>query len=93
MKLTVLSLATISLLLAMRADAQSLQPLSDGLSPREAPRTKRERDLGLDGKPRGQRELSAPDKDGYSTEEPDDDEDDDLGEAIRGSQPSAPRPL
>ncbi|KQQ37538.1 hypothetical protein ASF58_23510 [Methylobacterium sp. Leaf125] len=93
MKLVVQSLAAISLLMAAQAEAQSLQPRSDDPSMREAPRTKRERDLGLDGKPRGQRELSAPDKDGYSTEEPDDDEDDDLGEALQGSQPPAPRLL
>lgn len=91
MKLAVLSLAGISLLMAGQADAQSLQPPSDDPSTREAPRTKRERDLGLDEKPRGQRELSAPDRDGYSTEEPDDGEDDDLSEALREVQPSKPQ--
>lgn len=92
MKRAVLSLAAVSLLMAAHADAQSLQPPSDGSITREAPRTKRERDLGLDGKPPGQRERSAPDDGGYSTEEPDD-EDDDLGEALRESQPPTPRPL
>jgi hypothetical protein len=91
MKFAVLSLAGISLLMVAQADAQSLQPPSDDPSMREAPRTKRERDLGLDGKPRGQRELSAPDRDGYSTEEPGDDEDDDLGEALREVQPLRPQ--
>jgi hypothetical protein len=93
MRLPVLSLVTACLLMTAHADAQSQQLLSDDPSTREAPRTKRERDLGLDGKPRGQRELSAPDQDGYSTEEPDDDEDDDLGEALREVRPSAPPPL
>jgi len=91
MKLAVLSLAGISLLMSAQAGAQGLQPSSDDTSMREAPRTQRERDLGLDGKPRGQRELSAPDRDGYSTEEPGDDEDDDLGEALREVQPSRPQ--
>ncbi|RYF00389.1 MAG: hypothetical protein EOO77_34105 [Oxalobacteraceae bacterium] len=91
MKLAVLSLAGISLLMAAQAGAQGLQPPSDDPSMREAPRTQRERDLRLDGKPRGQRELSAPDRDGYSTEEPGDDEDDDLGEALREVQPSRPQ--
>lgn len=91
MNRAVLSLAAIGLFMAAPADAQSLQPRPD--SPREAPRTKRERDLDLEAKPRGQRELSAPDKDGYSTEEPDDDsEDSDLGEALRGAEPSKPQP-
>ncbi|MGU3362764.1 hypothetical protein ACLBWX_20760 [Methylobacterium sp. M6A4_1b] len=91
MKLAVLSLAAISLLTTAQADAQSLPPPADAPSGREAPRTKRERDLGLDGKPRGQRELSAPDRDGNSTEEPDADEDDDLGEALREVQPAKPQ--
>ncbi|KQO63338.1 hypothetical protein [Methylobacterium sp. Leaf88] len=91
MKRATLLLVAISLFMAAHASAQSLQPPSDGPSTREAPRTKRERDLGLDGKPRGQRELSAPDRDGYSTEEPDDEEDDDLGEALRGAQPAEPQ--
>lgn len=91
MKLAVLSLAAISLLMVAQAGAQSLQPAPDDPSTKVAPRTKRERDLGLDGKPRGQRELSAPDRDGYSTEEPDADEDDDLGEALREVQPSKPQ--
>lgn len=93
MKLAVLPLAGISLLMATYADAQSLQPPSDDPSTYEAPRTKRERDLDLDGRPPGQRELSAPDRDGYSTEEPDDDDDDDLGEALREVRPSTPGPL
>lgn len=91
MKFAVLSLAGISLLMAAHAEAQSLQPAPNDRSMREAPRTQRERDLRLDGKPRGQRELSAPDRDGYSTEEPGDDEDDDLGEALREVQPSRPQ--
>lgn len=90
MKLAVLSLAAISLLMVAQAHSQSLPPPSDDPSLREAPRTQRERALGLDGKPRGLRELSAPDKDGYSTEEPDDDEDDDLGEALHEVQPLKP---
>lgn len=93
MKTAVLSLAAITLLMAAQAGAQSLQPPPDGSSTREAPCTKRERDLGLDGKPRGQTERSAPNDDGYSTEEPDDDEDDDLGEALREARPPTPRPL
>jgi hypothetical protein len=91
MKFAILSLATISLFLAAPASAQSPQRSPDGSGMSDAPRTKREKALGLEGKPRGQRELSAPDENGNSTEEPDD-EDGDLGEALRGAQPTEPRP-
>ena len=91
MKFAILPLAAISLLLAAPAGAQRQQPPPDGSGMSDAPRTKREKALGLEGKPRGQRELSAPDENGNSTEEPDD-EDGDLGEALRGAQPSAPQP-
>ena len=75
----------------MPASAQSPQRPPDLSSMSDAPRTKREKAFGLEGKPRGQLELSAPDEKGNSTEEPDD-EDSDLGEALRGAQPSAPQP-
>jgi hypothetical protein len=91
MKFAILSLAAVSLLLAAPASAQSPQPSPDLSGMSDAPRTKREKALGLEGKPRGQRELSAPDENGNSTEEPDD-EDGDLGEALQGAQPSAPQP-
>ena len=91
MKFAILPHAAISLLLAAPASAQSPQLSLDLSGMSDAPRTKRERALGLEGKPRGQRELSAPDENGNSTEEPDN-EDGDLGEALRGAQPSAPQP-
>ena len=91
MKFAILPLAALSLLLAAPAGAQSPQPPSDGPGMSDAPRTKREKALGLEGKPRGQREMTAPDESGNSTEEPDD-EDGDLDEALLGAQPSAPRP-
>jgi hypothetical protein len=91
MKFAILPLTAISLVLAAPTSAQSPQrpPAGSGMS--DAPRTKREKALGLEGKPRGQRELSAPDDNGNSTEEPDD-KNGDLGGALRGAQPSAPQP-
>lgn len=92
MKFMTIPLAAMSLLMAGAADAQSLQAQADSPGMNDAPRTKRERDLGLEGKPRGQKELSGPDDDGYSTEEPDYD-DDDPDEVLPASPGSAPQRL
>jgi hypothetical protein len=87
MKFAILPLAALSLLLAAPGSAQSPQPSPSGSGMSDAPRTKREKALGLEGKPRGQRELSAPDEDGNSTEEPDDED----GDPLREAQPTVPR--
>ena len=92
MKLAILPLIAISLVMAMPADAPSVQAQSDIPRLNDAPRRRRERELGLEGNPRGQRELSAPYDVGYSLEEPDDD-DDDADEVLPSGPRTASQPL
>ena len=87
MKFAIAPLVALGLLMTAPAGAQDVSPGLDSPRGDVGPRTKRERDLGLEGKPRGQDEQPAPDDDAYSTEEPDYDDDD----VVPGVPPSKPR--
>lgn len=74
--ISILMLSALTLLPISQGRAQELQVGPDGDRLLVPPKTKLERDLGLEGKPPGQVERPAPDDDAYSTEEPDENLDD-----------------
>ena len=90
MNLAIIPLVALGLITSVPAGAQDVAPGLDSPRGDIGPRTKRERDLGLEGKPRGQEEQTAPD-DTHSTEEPDYDADDDLDDVVPGVPPRSPR--
>ena len=92
MKFPILPLIAICLLMAVPANTQTLHAQFNSPRMNDVPRTKRERDFGLEGQSRGRSELSAPDDDEYSTEEPDYDEDD-LEEVLPPGPRFAPQRL
>ena len=88
MKFAIMPLVGLGLMTAMPAGAQDVAPGLDSPRGDVGPRTRRERDLGLEGKPQGQVEQPAPDDDAYSTEEPDEDDD-----VVPGVPPASRRRL
>ena len=73
---SILMVSALTLLPLSQGRAQELQASPDGNRMVVPPKTKLERNLGLEGKPPGQVEQPAPDDDAYSTEEPDENLDD-----------------
>ena len=73
---SILMVSALTLLPISQGRAQELQVSPDGDRLLVPPKTKLERDLGLEGRPPGQVEQPAPDDDAYSTEEPDENLDD-----------------
>jgi hypothetical protein len=88
--LSILMVSALTLLPLRQGRAQELQVSPDGNRLVVPPKTKLERDLGLEGKPPGQVEQPAPDDDAYSTEEPDENLDDERLPPT--SSPSSRRP-
>jgi len=73
---SILVVSALTLFPIGQGRAQELQLSPDGDRLLVPPKTKLERDLGLEGKPPGQVEQPAPDDEAYSTEEPDENLDD-----------------
>ena len=88
MKFAIMPLVALGFIMAMPAGAQDGAPGLDSPRGDVGPRTRRERDLGLEGKPQGQEEQPAPDDDAYSNEEPDEDDD-----VVPGVPPASRRRL
>lgn len=75
MKLAILPLVALSLIVTIPAGSQGVPPVTDSSQGDNLPRTQQERDLNLEGQPRGQLEQPAPDKDDEGNRETDDDTD------------------
>ena len=83
MKNVLLPILALSLLTTLPAGAQGIPLGGDNL-----PRTDQERELGLEGRPRGLREQPGPDEDDVTIEEPDENLDD---ETLPPTHPPTPR--
>ena len=70
--ISIMTASALALLPIERALSQSLQVSPDGDRVLVPPKTKRERNLGLEGRPPGQIEQPSPDDGDMTTEEPDD---------------------
>lgn len=75
MNLAIIPLVALGLITSMPTSAQDVAPGLESPRGDVEPRTRRERDLGLEGKPRGQEEQPAPENDADLAEEPDDEDD------------------
>jgi hypothetical protein len=73
---SILAVSSLTLLPISPGLAQDLRVGSDDNRIMVPPKTKRERDLGLEGKPPGQIEQPAPDDENNMTDEPDENLDD-----------------
>jgi hypothetical protein len=90
MKLISILIASALALLPMeRALSQGLQVNPDGSRSELPPQTKREKDLGLEGKPLGQNEQASPDED-MLIDEPDENLDDETLPPTPPVSPSRP---
>lgn len=91
-KNVLLPILALSLIMAVPAGAQSVLPDLDSPRLDKQLRTKREKDLGLEGSPQGQREQPAPEDDGLNTDRPAEVEDDD-SDVVPGMRPRQPARL
>ena len=86
--ISIMTASALALLPIERALSQSLQVSPDGDRVLVPPKTKRERNLGLEGRPPGQIEQPSPDDGEMTTEEPDENLQD---EALPPTPPVRPR--
>ena len=88
MKLAIMPLVALGLITTVPAGAQEVAPGTDVPRENNLPRTRQERDLGLEGQPRGQSEQPAPDVGEDGSREIDDEDD-----VVPGAPPRNPRRL
>ena len=86
--ISIVTASVLALLTVEGALSQSLQVSPDGDRVLVPPKTKRERNLGLEGRPPGQVEQPSPDDGDMTTEEPDENLED---EALPLTPPARPR--